>query len=135
MRFKQEQRCQLLHIPYCILPHSNDNSSMFSPRLKVVNGFGFRSVVLVFILMSWVGVQGQPAHLTPPRHDPTVAPLVARHYPEDRNGDRVQDSLENRARQTAATAAQSVAPTMQTEAGPQLEKSRSGTDGENEPSQ
>jgi PKD repeat protein/subtilisin family serine protease len=92
---------------------------MFNTSPSFMTGLRFRGIGLVVFVASLINIQGQPAHITPPRI-PAVSPLIARHYPEDRDGDRIKDSLAERAQRAAATSAQMVSPALQAEAENQL---------------
>src|SRR5436190_24108933 len=92
---------------------------MLNTSPSFMTGLRFRGMVLVAFAVGLINTQGQPTRPSPPRI-PAVAPLIARRYQEDRNGDRIHDKLAERAQRATATAAQMVSPSLQAEAEKQL---------------
>lgn len=92
---------------------------MFKTSLWFVTGLSFRRVGLVLLVLRLINVQGQSAQPVPPG-EPPVSPRIARHYPEDRNGDRIQDVLVDRAQRAETAAVQAPDSTARAQAQRQL---------------
>jgi PKD repeat protein len=92
---------------------------MFKTGPSFATGLNFSRVGLVLFALGLINAPGQPIPRTPPR-EPRVAPLIARHYPEDRNGDRIQDALAERAQRAEVAAAQAADSAIRAEAQRQL---------------
>jgi PKD repeat protein len=92
---------------------------MFKTSSSFATGLNFSRVGLVLFALSLITAPGQPVPRTPPL-EPRVTPLIARHYPEDRNGDRIQDALAERAQRAEVGAAQAADSAIRAEAQRQL---------------
>ncbi|MGC3958310.1 MAG: PKD domain-containing protein [Verrucomicrobiota bacterium] len=90
-----------------------NTSSLFATGVRI------RGIGLVVFLVGLINSRGQLARPAPPQ-TPAVKPLIARRYPADRNDDRIQDTLAERAQHAGANAAQLVAPALQADAERQL---------------
>jgi PKD repeat protein len=93
---------------------------MFKTSSSFATGLSFSRLGLVLFVLSLINAPGQPIPRTPPR-EPRVAPLIARHYPEDRNGDRIQDALAERAQRAEVAAAQAADSATRAEARRQID--------------
>lgn len=94
---------------------------MLAPSRSTPSGTVFRWLCLSLLSVTVASARESISRPTPP-HEPAVPPSISRHFPTDKNSDRIQDSLADRAFQLEAVANNPTRPADRIDARRQLDE-------------